>query len=351
MLDDVVARDVVGGVLADEAAVAENRHFVGDLEQLVHLVRDVDDAFALGLQRADDAEEMRDFPVGERRGRLVHDQDVGIVGDRLGDLDHLPVGDAEIAHFGLGIDADVEPVEQSLGAAAHLVVADEAQAVQRLAANPDVLRHRHKVHQVEFLMDHRDAVSQRVERRGQADFLALEPERAGVGRVDAGDDLHQRRLAGAVLAHQRMDMAALQAERDVVERQHAGKGLAHVLDFEQIFRFRHGAALADQFRGRGTEHAVCAFAESRRRSLTRGAIRRLAARIAEEAARAARAGPTGVARRAAFAISSSSRSWPCWPASPAGRGCRPSCRRSCRRRAPKPRRPRPCPAPPRPGTR
>ena len=194
-----------------------------------------------------------DFLLGERRGRLVHDEDVGVVGHRLGDLDHLPVGDGEVAHFRLGVDGDVEPVEQRLGAAAHLVVVDEAEGVQRLAADPDVFGHRHEGHQVEFLMDHRDAVLQRVERRRQLDFLALQLEGAGVGRVDAGDDLHQRRLAGAVLAHQRVNVAALQPERDVVERQHAGKGLADVLDLEQIFGAGNGAALPDDFGGGRTD--------------------------------------------------------------------------------------------------
>ena len=178
-----------------------------------------------GLERADDLKEMRDFLFGQRGSRLVHDQDVGVVRHRLGDFDHLPIGDAEVAHFGLGIDADVEPIEQFPRAPPHLVVPHEAQAVERLAANPDVFRHRHVIHQVEFLMDHRDAVLQRVERRSQTDFLALESEGAGVRLVDAGDDLHQRRFARAVLAHQRVDVAALEAERDVVERQHAGKGL------------------------------------------------------------------------------------------------------------------------------
>ncbi len=125
--------------------------------------------------------------------------------------------------------------------------------VQRLAADPDVLGHRHVVHQVELLMDHGDAVLERVERRGQLDLLALQPEGAGVGRVDAGDDLHQRRLAGAVLAHQRVDVAALQAERHVVERQHAGEGLADALDFEQVFGAGDGAALPDDLGGRRTD--------------------------------------------------------------------------------------------------
>ena len=45
----LVAGHVPGVVGADIAAVAEHRHLVGDLEQLAHLVGDVDDAFALRL--------------------------------------------------------------------------------------------------------------------------------------------------------------------------------------------------------------------------------------------------------------------------------------------------------------
>ncbi len=118
----------LGGVRADILAVAEHRELVGDLEQLVHLVGDVDDAFALRPQVADDLEQMRDLALGQRRGRLVHDQDVGFVGHRLGDLDHLPVGDRQVAHLDLGIDLDVEPLEQLRGLAAQLAMIDEAEA-------------------------------------------------------------------------------------------------------------------------------------------------------------------------------------------------------------------------------
>src|SRR5580704_19742113 len=94
----------------------------------------------------------------------------------------------------------------------HFLMTHEAEPVQRLAANPDVLGDRHVIHQVEFLMDHGDAVLQRVERRCQLDLLPLQFEGAGIGRVNPGDNLHQRRLAGAVLAHERMDVTALQPE-------------------------------------------------------------------------------------------------------------------------------------------
>ena len=46
-------------------------------------------------------------------------------------------------------------------------------------------------------------------------------------RKRAGHDLDQRRLAGAVLAHQRMNFAGLDPKIDVVQRAHAGKGLRH----------------------------------------------------------------------------------------------------------------------------
>lgn len=54
--DDVVAGDLVREVGADIFAVAEHRELVGDLEQLVHLVGDVDDADTLRAQVTDDLE-------------------------------------------------------------------------------------------------------------------------------------------------------------------------------------------------------------------------------------------------------------------------------------------------------
>ena len=111
-LDDLVARNIRGLVLANEPPVAEHRHLVGDLEQLVHLMGDVDDARALILERTDDPEQVLDLAFRQRRGWLIHDQDVGIVGDGLRDLDHLPVGDREVAHFRFRIEGNVETLEQ-----------------------------------------------------------------------------------------------------------------------------------------------------------------------------------------------------------------------------------------------
>src|SRR3954452_12937241 len=58
-------------------------------------------------------------------------------------------------------------------------------------------------------------------RRVQVDRPPLDPDLALVGPDDAGDDLHQGRLAGPVLAHERVHRAGPDREPDPVQRHHA----------------------------------------------------------------------------------------------------------------------------------
>ena len=66
---------------------------------------------------------------------------------------------------------------------------------------------------------------------------------AGVGAVDPGQDLHERGLAGAVLAHQGVDLAGPELEPCAVERVHAREALGDVghLDQEIAHRVPLGA--------------------------------------------------------------------------------------------------------------
>ena len=63
--------------------------------------------------------------------------------------------------------------------------------------------------------------------------LPFEQDLALVGRVEPVEDVHQRRLAGAVLAEQRMDLAAAQVEVDVVVGEHAREPLRDPAQLEQ----------------------------------------------------------------------------------------------------------------------
>src|SRR5690606_9651735 len=65
-------------------------------------------------------------------------------------------------------------------------------------------------------------------------FLALENDLSFIvaGRIDAREHFHQRRLAGPVFPHQRVDFTVLDGEIDVFERVHTGKALGDAAHFE-----------------------------------------------------------------------------------------------------------------------
>ena len=77
------------------------------------------------------------------------------------------------------------------------------------------------------------------------DLLAVEEDLAAVGPHDAGEDLHQRRLAGAVLADDGVDRAALDLEAHVGDRHDAAVALGEMADRNQrrvVVHLQSGAA-------------------------------------------------------------------------------------------------------------
>ena len=113
-------------------------------------------------------------------------------------------------------------MEISLDLGAGLV----ADAVQLLGAEHDVLEHGQVVGQHEVLEDHADAELDGVGGRAHRAPRAVDLDGAVVGLLHAVQDLHQRRLAGAVLAHDRVHRAGTDVDVDVVVGDHAGEPLA-----------------------------------------------------------------------------------------------------------------------------
>ena len=69
------------------------------------------------------------------------------------------------------------------------------------------------------------------------DGFAVDLEGAGIGRMDAGDHLHQGALAGAVLPREAVNGSRPQREIDAAQGLHAAEGLDDVCEFDQR---RHG---------------------------------------------------------------------------------------------------------------
>ncbi len=73
----------------DRRAILQHDDAVGDLEDLVETVRDVDDDRAALLQRLDALEEKPALARGEHAGWLVENEQRRLVNQRLGDFEHL----------------------------------------------------------------------------------------------------------------------------------------------------------------------------------------------------------------------------------------------------------------------
>src|SRR5262249_3539161 len=94
-----------------------------------------------------------------------------------------------------------------------------------LVSEHDVLRDRQLRDEAELLIDRRDAERLRVARRVDGDGAPVDLDRARVAPVGAAEDLHQRRLAGAVFTEQDVHFARVEIEADAVERDDARKRL------------------------------------------------------------------------------------------------------------------------------
>ena len=119
-------------------------------------------------------------------------------------------------------DAGADLVEPGRRLAAHAAAIEHAEAA-RLTAEEQVLHHRELRDEVELLVDDGGAGRLGVAGRADRDGLAVDVDAAGVGGVGAAQDLHQRGLARAVLAHQRVDLPAGDGEVDAFEHPHGAE--------------------------------------------------------------------------------------------------------------------------------
>ena len=184
-LGDLAHRQLADRVRADRLPVAHDGDLVGDAEQLVEPVGDVDDGDARRGQPADDREQHLDLGVGQDRRRLVQDEHGRLAGQRLGDRHLLLLGDRERADRHRGVaGGQAEQLEQLDDLGVLLGPGDPA-APADLPAGEDVLRDRELGEQLRLLVHGRDAQGHGVAGRADRDRPALELDRAGVGGLDA----------------------------------------------------------------------------------------------------------------------------------------------------------------------
>ena len=122
----------------------------------------------------DDREQPAGLAVGQRRGRLVHDDDPGVDAQRLGDLHQLPLGDAQLLDRGLRVDREADAREHFATHRLDLALVDRAPPRERLSAQEEVLGDGQVRRLAEGLVDDADPERLRVARAAQLDFPPVE---------------------------------------------------------------------------------------------------------------------------------------------------------------------------------
>ena len=120
---------------------------------------------------------------------------------------------------------DREALERLRRPLLHRRLVEPAERPELLAPEVHVLDDVEVVGEREVLVDDLDAEVRGVLRPVDVDRRALEEDLAAVDRVDAGDALDQRRLAGAVVADERHDLAGGDVEVHLVQRLDRAEGL------------------------------------------------------------------------------------------------------------------------------
>ena len=179
----------------------------------MHPVGDHDDRRSAGAKPADELEEPLHLGVAERRGRLVENEDARLVAHRLRDLDHLPQVEREARDWSVDVDVRDTQTRERLARERPRACAREKPSPQREVAQDDVVHHRQLRHEREFLVDDADPGVPRRLRRLEDERPALDEHLARVRAHEPGDHLHERALAGAVLAEQGMHLRV--SDRDV----------------------------------------------------------------------------------------------------------------------------------------
>ena len=205
-------RQLLDRLRQDVAAVAHHRDALAEREDLLEPVRDEEHRAAVRAQRLDDAEQ-------PRRPRSLVSAAVGssITITRAFVVSAFAISTScwsaiESPRASRSGSSRTPSCSNTAAASRRIRLrVDAAEPLERLRADEDVLGDAQVGEERRLLEDDRDPGRLRLLGVVEDRLLAVEQQPAGVGPVDAGEDLDERRLAGAVLADEAVHLAGVAA--------------------------------------------------------------------------------------------------------------------------------------------
>ena len=200
---------------------------------------DEDDRLARLDKVAQHDEQLFGLLRGQHPGRFVEDEDVGSAVKHLHDLGSLLQADGKVPHPRVGIQSEPIAFGQLVDRSPCPRVVIEVWPGRRLATQHDVLSDREDRDQHEVLMHHADTQSDGVARTADVHVFAVDVDLTRVRRDQAVEDVHQSRLACAVLAYQGVNLTLTDAEVHLVVGEHAGELLGDAAHVDRQLFFAH----------------------------------------------------------------------------------------------------------------
>ena len=214
----------------------------------------------LVAERADQLAELVDLGVRQPGGRFVEQQQLRSRRERPRDLDALQRAVRQSDGRPVGEMVERQALEDRSRFGSALCV----RATVRVAADEHVVEHRQRREQREVLEGASDAEPGDAVRRHSQQILAVEHDTTAGRLVQAADAVEERGLAGAVRPDQRADLALLDREGEVGERDDSAELDPNIFDRQQ----RHSTTSRERRRVPRTSH-------SRRNTATRPNIGRV----------------------------------------------------------------------------
>ena len=156
MPDQIGTRDVARGARGNRLPVPEHGDAIGNREDFFEPMRNVDDAGAGLAEDVDYSEQALDLAIGERGGRLVHNHDLGVDADRLGDLHELLLGHAQRFDETLRVNRGSDTRQELGGLTIACFPVDRPPRATTLEREGDVLSDGQVRKQRRLLIDRRD---------------------------------------------------------------------------------------------------------------------------------------------------------------------------------------------------
>ncbi|MDQ1215290.1 hypothetical protein QE411_000145 [Microbacterium arborescens] len=137
-----------------------------------------------------------------------------------------------IADDGVGVDLEAETIGHGAHVRASGGEVEDTEALGVLVTEHDVLGDGEDRHEHEVLVHHADTGAHGV--TGSAEVLddVVEEDVALVGLIEAVEDVHEGRLAGAVLPEESVDLARPDDEVDVIVGDQGAEALGDAPEFE-----------------------------------------------------------------------------------------------------------------------